>query len=168
MLEADKQLLTDFLFRRISRADLLKKYSRDLEKDDNYIYDSFFGATETKNNDELELSLLMLLFNVRVTLEPRFIDLLCRLLGEEWHHKHEDIVFILQGIKSPQTVDALYSAIFKRLAYLQYDTTYSLARNIMHALSDIGSPMAKKKLLDLSHCGITILEEKAKELLDLN
>ena len=38
----------------------------------------------------------------------KFVDILCKLTKEEWHEKHEDIVFYLQKMELPSTIDRIY------------------------------------------------------------
>ena len=33
----------------------------------------------------------------------------CKLTKEEWHEKHEDIVFYLQKMELPSTIDCIYN-----------------------------------------------------------
>jgi len=78
----------------------------------------------------------------------KFVDILCKLLKEKWHYRHEDIVNVLQGLKSPQSVQALYEVIFMKYDYLhKVDECHALARKCTWALGEIGTQEAYDKLL---------------------
>ena len=71
---------------------------------------------------------------------------LCSLLGADWHDEHEDIATALQDVRAPETVDCLYMAATRRLAYLEYNDSAALAVKCVWALHDIGTPEAVERL----------------------
>ncbi|MDR6340044.1 hypothetical protein HNQ91_003109 [Filimonas zeae] len=100
-------------------------------------------AYDEKSADGIEYALLLgFIFQL---FSAKYVGILCRLLGEDWHFKHEDIVLILQDLKSIDSVGALYNAVFLKLEYLNYDESYSLARKCIHALGTIDSDLAQIK-----------------------
>lgn len=97
-----------------------------------------------KDSDELDFALYII--SIYGLLNEDFSLVLCKLLEENWHYKHEDIAFMLQELKSPKAVDSLYVAAITEYDYLSYSDAQPLAVKCIHALGDIGTPEAKYKL----------------------
>lgn len=92
-------------------------------------------------------------------------SLLCSLITEDWHHKHEDIAMLLKDLKQPSSVNALYNAAEIQFSYLSYDDTFQFSRKCIKALSEIGDSNAIEKLrLLLESSNSTIAEYAKKEL----
>jgi len=87
--------------------------------------------------------------------------------GLSWKNgiAHEDIASLLQGIRSPGSIDELYKTALTRFDYLDYDDSYSLARKCIHALGDINTAESKEKLAMLAGSGIPIIKEAAEKQL---
>jgi hypothetical protein len=96
----------------------------------------------------------------------RFSEIFCKLLQADWHYRHEDIAFILQGLKDPSTVNCLYNAAELQFDYLDYDETYQFARKCTWALADIGTPEAKAKLQQLAHSNNELVAQYAQKRLN--
>lgn len=95
---------------------------------------------------------------------PKNIEsLLCLLIVEDWHHKHEDIAMLLKDLKHPLTVDSLYNAAEIQFPYLNYDDTFQFARKCIKALSEIETSNAINKLQLLSESSNSIIAEYAKK-----
>lgn len=94
-----------------------------------------------------------------------FVELLCLLLKERWHYQHENIVTMLQSIKSPNCIDTLYDTALAHFDNVAYMETYALARKCIHALGDINTEYAKEKLRLLAASSIPIIKEKAEKQL---
>jgi len=75
-----------------------------------------------------------------------FVEILCQLLEENWHIKHEDIALILQEAKDARAIEALYNTAQKKLDYLDYDDTCQLSRKCIWALWQIGTEEAVEKI----------------------
>lgn len=99
-------------------------------------------------------------------LSGEIVSELAELLGEPWHHRHEDIVSILQGLKDPRAVDALYKEAHSEYEYLNYDDCFGLARKCTWALADIGTSEAKAKLQQLAQENNQIVAEYAQKRLN--
>jgi hypothetical protein len=161
MTLAQKKLLKDFMFGLISHEEMQKKYPVDLTKNGDYIFSTIRQAWEDKNPEDLEYSLLLILFNKAVIYQEGFVELLGQLLKEEWHHQQEDIVSVLQKLKSPKSIEVLYETIFKKFTNLSYDDTYSLSRQCIHALGDINTDESRAKLKLLTVSDIPAIKEAA-------
>lgn len=76
--------------------------------------------------------------------------MLNELLLATWHEQHENIAFILEGKKSPDSVNALYNTALIKFDYLNYDDTYELARKCIKALSAINNLYNMRKAIILN------------------
>lgn len=94
------------------------------------------------------------------------VPALIELIRKPWHHRHEDIVSVLQGLKDSRAVDALYDEAHSEYEYLNYDDCYGLARKCTWALADIGTPEAKAKLQKLTQENNQIVAEYAQKRLN--
>lgn len=89
-------------------------------------------------------------------------DVLCRLLGEDWHTAHEDIVGAIRKVGGVGCVQALGVAARWVPKYLEYDESRSLAVKAIRALGDIGGDEAVSLLRDLSKSTSDILRREAR------
>lgn len=83
-----------------------------------------------------------------------------------WHKQHENIAMILQRLKSPKSVDYLYTTINKKYSYLDYDDNYALAVKCIWALGDIGNKEAKEYLKKLLNSENEIIIDNARKQLE--
>lgn len=165
MTVKEKEIINEFYFNRISKEEFLKRYSVDFIKDKKHIFLSVKEAYENKKADELELALTLIIFDTSVINAEEFVELLCLLLKETWHHEHENIARALQGIKSPKSIDTLYQTALTKFDYLDYDDSIPLAIICIHALGDINTEYAKEKLRLLAESDVPIIKEKAEKQL---
>jgi hypothetical protein len=165
MIQEEKQILLDFIMRKISEEEVLQKYLFDLKNDKNYIFSAIKKAAEGENAEDLEYSFYLLFFNKAIIFQEEFIELICKLLKGKWHYQHENIVTMLQSIKSPLSINVLYETAFEKFDYLNYDDTHSLGRKCVHALGDINTEESKEKLRLIANSNIPILKEKAEKQL---
>lgn len=100
------------------------------------------------------------------TLSPCYVPILIELLKEDWHYKHEDVVFALQGSRDSRAVEILYETAVKKYNYLSYNNSYALARKCTWALADIGTHGAREKLILLSKIDDEEIANYAKKRLD--
>ena len=102
----------------------------------------------------------------RVGLSSEFVPALIQLLGLEWHTRHEDIVFALQQLRDPQSVDILEVTARKAFDYLDYDEFRGLARKCTWALADIGTMAARIALERLAADRDPLIAGYAQKRLD--
>jgi hypothetical protein len=161
MTEQEKKAILNLSLKEITKEDFLRLYPN--SQNEIYILESLNKAYEERDPQDLEYTLLLcFVFNL---FNKTYVDILCKVLPEKWHYKHEDIVLILQKLKSPKSIDALYKTSLERFDYLNYDDSYALARKCIHALGDINTPDAREKLKFLSQSQIPIIKEKAEKQL---
>jgi hypothetical protein len=160
----EKQIILDYILKKISEKEALQRYPHNLESSE-YILSTIGQAKTEKNAEDLECSFYLLAFNSKIIFQNEFIDLLIKLLREEWHYQHENMVMMLQEIKSRLSIDVLYETTFAKFDYLNYDDTYSLGRKCVHALGDINTEESKEKLRLIVNSNIAILKEKAEKQL---
>ena len=95
----------------------------------------------------------------------KFVDILCKLTKEEWHGKHEDIVFYLQQLELPSTIDCIYELAISNFEKYRWDDNFALVRKCCFALGDINTPKAKEKLELLLQSEEETIREHAMEQL---
>lgn len=144
MKDNDKELVFQLVFNRISEQEFSNKFTVDIKHNPDYIFEVLNSASIYKNEEDFEDAMIVACrFNL---FSEKNVDFLCRLLAVEWHHKHEDIVRILQSIKSPNSIEYLFRTALTKFEYLQHDNSYSLARKCMWALGDINTDESIEKL----------------------
>ena len=159
MTDQEKQLIKDLALKSISQGDFFRQYPVDLNVEKNYVLRTLENAYANKNAEDVEYGLLLgFLFE---SFSGDYVDVLCKLILEKWHYKHEDIALILQELKDPKSVNFLYQAALLKLDYLNYDNSYALARKCIHALGDISTENSREKLALLASSDIPIIREKA-------
>lgn len=147
----------------LDKEKFLARYSGIAELNVDYCFDMFDEAIQTKNSEMVEEA--MLLTDFLKLFSAKFSSLLCKLLQEDWHYKHEDIAMILKEIKDSSTVDCLFNAAQLNFDYLAYDDTYQFARKCIKAISEINNDEAIEKLIILAKTDkMEIREYAIKEL----
>lgn len=116
-----------------------------------------------KDSDAIEENLTEL-FKAGLSIEAG--PTLVKILSEDWHSEHEDIVRWLQKIKYPLACETLFSAATKQFSYLDYDECFGLARKCTWALADIGTSEAKAFLLILAEDSNPYIARYAKKRID--
>lgn len=98
-----------------------------------------------------------------VAFTSKSIPILCKLLGLNCHHKHEDIAMLFKEFRDPDTVNCLYNAAELKFEYLAYDETYQFARKCIKALSAIEDENAIQKLKMLQNSKTPEIAEYARK-----
>lgn len=163
MTEQEKKLILDLSLKSISEEDFFHQFRINIDSIQSYVLEQLQKAYAGKNPDDVSYSLLLGFFFKTFSLD--YENVLSKLIEEDWHYKHEDIALILQTLKSPKSVDALYNTALREFKYLGYDDTFSLARKCIHALGDINTEYAREKLQMLAQSDIPIIKEKAEKQL---
>lgn len=142
--------------------ELFDSHEPDIEK----IKKWFTEEISNKNAENIEL---LLLFLSHYGIQKHFIDILARLLIEDWHTCHEDIAFYLEQAKDPSTVKYLYDAATIDFDYLDYQSDYrELSRKCMYALYCIGNEEAIGYIKSLSEHENKRIADLAKEFLSIH
>jgi hypothetical protein len=120
------------------------------------------SAIESRNDSDLVTALSSAFSQAPRELVPD----LCRVLTENWHEQHEDIVLLLQDLKDERAVAALFEASQMTFQHLiQWNNVHEFQRKCTWALADIGSERAKQRLSDLVGGRDETLAAYAKERL---
>lgn len=118
----------------------------------------------SKNADQVDFA--MSLASYFHYWKPDLVHILNNLLSEDWHYRHEDIVSLLQGMKSPTSVEALYQTALTKFDYLSYDDLYGLARKCTWALSEINTNESFERLRLLPQTDNAYIRQYANKRLE--
>lgn len=163
MTNAERELILDLIAHRISESDFLARFPIDPRSDPSSVTRILEQAYCTQNASDVEFGMYLgFHFN---SFSQDSVEILCKLLVEDWHKQHEDIAWILQKLKDPASVGPLYWAANASLPYLAYDDAHALATKAMWALSEINSEDARRKLTLLTQSEIPIIRDNAARLL---
>lgn len=93
-----------------------------------------------------------------------FFDLSCRLLTEDWHISHEDIIRQLQDAEDPRAIPFLKQVIElkPRMDYLDYDDYGAFYKKCLWALKAIGTEEAIAVIRDCASSNIEALRDEAR------
>jgi hypothetical protein len=120
-------------------------------------------AYRDKNEEDLSNGMyLLVVFKLR---DKSFVDILCKLLEENWHKEHEMIARELEWEKSPTSVNVLYRTAMVKHEYLAYSDVEPLARICIWALWLINTPESMEKLRLLSEYDNDVIRKYAIEKL---
>src|SRR4051794_23418077 len=108
MTHEERQILSKLYFKQISRQQFLEQYPIDLKDNETHIFLVLKDAFDRQNKDDLNLALTLAIFGANIIYTDEFVEVLCHILKGKWHQRHEDIVSMLQVIKSPKSIDTLY------------------------------------------------------------
>jgi len=122
------------------------------------------SAIEEISMDKKEI-ILEYLLNIAEQdgLNKSYTHIFCKLLEQDWHDWHEDIIMHLEIIKDPDSVDCIYNASFKTK---EYDDGKSLAKKCIWALGAINTSKSYEKIELLTHSSNPIIKEVS--LMQLN
>ena len=143
-LEKLENLMWKKYKKQISFQQLQKEFLKNDDERIEYIKTELEKAYNEKNGDSVDI-LISAIYMFELYSE-KFVDILCKLTKEEWHGKHEDIVFYLQQLELPSTIDCIYELATSNFEKYQWDDNFALVRKCCFALGDINTPKAKEKL----------------------
>ena len=149
--------------RKIKRK-FLKDFTVDVTKNPQYALQLLETAYNEKNADDVELSMDIIgMFDLFSKEYPKeYICLLLKLLEADWHHEHENIVWIFQQeLKISEAVNPLYETALKQFEYLEYDEFFALAVKCIWALGAIKTKEAIEKLELLARSDNKIIKKNA-------
>lgn len=119
------------------------------------------AAIVNRNADVVEAGLWL----ARVGDMPQetYFALACRLVVEDWHHQHENLIGELQDAEDPRAVPYLRQAIDlkQRLDYLDFDDYGSYYKKCLWALQAIGNEEAIAIIRECATSDIEVLREQA-------
>lgn len=145
MTEIERKILEDFNKGKISRDDFLNRFPIDLKKDKEYVIAEIRKAIDSKDTNELNLSIDLIWFSGDF---ERYTDILNELLINPNHTQHQIITKTIQDdIKSPKSIPYIRKALESNFDYLEYTCSVSdaIAKWFSWALASIGT----KEAIDL-------------------
>nr|WP_319396638.1 hypothetical protein [uncultured Desulfobacter sp.] len=166
MTNAEKKLIEELMSDTITKMEFRNRFPVDIQQNSDYILSNLEKAFNDKNADDIE-DILFVGFSFSL-FSNKFVNVLCDLIIEEWHYKHEDIAMILQELKDPQSIDNLYKTALSKYEYLDYDDSCALAVKCIWALGDINTDYAREKLKLLATSDNSIIKENAVRQLNRN
>jgi radical SAM superfamily enzyme len=138
-----KKVITELLAGSISPIEFISLYPvKNINEE--YCIDLLREALSNADSEKVEVGLIV--GNSANCFSNKSASLLCELLQQDWHYKHEDIAALLKEVGDQTTVDCLYKAAQFQFDYLDYDDTYQFARKCIKVLSFIGGSKALEKL----------------------
>ena len=146
MTDKEKDLIIKLASKKITVDEFEKHFLH--PHDSTAVLDFLDKASNHKNSDDLYYAFL-LGFSFKA-FNSSYVELLNKLIVEDWHNKHEDIADLLKVLKSPKSIEALYQTALKKFEYLSYDNSVPLASKCAYALFFIHTAEAKEKLHLLS------------------
>lgn len=159
LTEKQRKLITAALLKRISLEDFCKEFPLTPEDGSHEALKMLERALVEHDADAVEDGLdLAVLFGV----SDVFLDVLLPLAEQSWHKWHEDIVTILDALRSVRSVPVLARTASRKLAYRTYDEANSLGVKCIWALGAIECVDALEALGELMLSGDSILEEEAQ------
>jgi hypothetical protein len=164
MTELEKQLAVDLATHTITKEEFLQRFPASLT-DNTYLMEGLKSSRVERNADDVEC-LMLLFFCLGFDKDKTFVPVLCDLLAEDWHRNHEDIAMVMQSLRASESVEVLYHAATRDLAYLDFDEAFALAVKCCWALGDIGTPEAIEKLKLIAQSPNKVKREAALYQLD--
>ena len=161
--ETNRQLILDLALNRLPVSDFMRKFPFGEKTPAEYVKLSLEEALESRDPIQVEYGML-LGFQLKL-FNQAFAPLLKTMILEDWHREHEDMASVMQMLKDPSTVDALYRTALTRFPYLEYDQSHSLAVKCLWALKAINNRDASEKLKLLAQSEDKVVRETAERLL---
>jgi hypothetical protein len=161
MTEADKKLLIDLDYGRVTFDDFLRQFSVDLKSDNNFIRTEVEAAIQSADTDRIQMTIPLIWFSADI---PNFVDLLNELLINPNHRSHQVIAKNLQDfVPSPTTVPFVRKALEAKFDYLEYTCSDLdvIAKWFSWLLFSIGTDEAINLMKEYSN---STVEEIANEM----
>ena len=128
-----------------------------------YVMELLNDSIDTKNELELDL-LLMLLSHFHCV--NHYCVTLAHLLIQPWHHLHDRIAGMLEGVSDERVIDFLYQGSMYRCDNLEYESDYcEFNRKCLFALAKIGTQDAIKSIKNVSDIDNLIIANHALEII---
>jgi hypothetical protein len=148
--------------RRVSREEFVSRFPSALENG-KLALRWLDEAYKARSADELDCALAI---GFTFGFAPDHKDVLRRLVDDDWHYSHEDIVSVLQTWPTIDTVEALFHATQWIPKALEYDDSRALAVKAILALGKIPGTEAETKLEELARSDNAILRKTAQDQLE--
>ena len=163
MNDNEKKLVMGLVLKSITKEEFLKEYPVDIQQDKQYVTKVLKDALIRKDPDDVEHALLL---GFSFEFEEGVVPVLCELIVQDWHFKHEDMARLLQDFKRPDSIESLYKTALMELDYLDYDDSYALAVKCIWALGGIDTDSSRDKLRQLALSENQVVKEAAEHQLN--
>lgn len=164
MKNIDEDYFNKLIRNQISKQEFLNCIEIREEDLEDQILEYLNFSYNKKSSFDIEFG-IYLLFKFKVYGNIH-VDILIKLMQEEWHNQHENIASLFQKLKNVKTVECLYITVFKKFDYLLFDENYALAVKCIWALGDIRNDNAISKLQLLMESDNDVVKINAKKQLD--
>lgn len=166
MTDKERELIERlYIYDSISKEDFLISFTVNIVKSPEYLQTLFDCAITEKSGEDIDM--LFSLGSIFGLFNKEHLPLFYTLLKEQWHYEHENIVFFLQFLKDPDSIESLYNTALTYYDYLEYNDCYALIRKCCFALGDINTPESKEKLRLLSLSDNEIIRDAALEQFEI-
>jgi hypothetical protein len=120
-------------------------------------------AAASRDATDLEMALIACsVFGITV----EHLSTLASLIPADWHQSHENIVALLDKLRTSAAIDALSTAALLVPDYLEWDENRALARNAIWAIGKIPGPEADAALKQLLEADDEIVREAARKQIE--
>ncbi len=162
MTDDEKKLVMNLALKSITKEEFLRSYPVDVQQDNNYVFQLLEDSLHRKDSDDVEHALLL---GFSFGFSEKVVPILCELIVQGWHCKHEDIASLLQKFKATQSIEYLYKTALAEYDYLDYDDSYALAVKCIWALGGIDTDSSRERLKQLTLSKNQIVKEAAEHQL---
>jgi hypothetical protein len=150
-------MIDQYLSEKLSISDFLSKIPKKSFKYTDRIINLLEVAYQRKIVSNVELLIIAASAD---GVSSKYSGILCKLLKEDWHEKHEDIVMLLEDIKDPNTIDCIISVIYHKMPW-DSDSYSSLGLKCIWALGAIGNKKAIEHLQELAKSDVGYIKDNA-------
>lgn len=120
-------------------------------------------AATSRDSTDLEMALIACsVFGITI----EHLGTLASLMSADWHQSHENIVSLLDELRTPAAIDALNTAALLVPDYLEWDENRTLARNAIWAIGKIPGPEADAALSRLLDADDEIVREASRKQIE--
>lgn len=121
------------------------------------------SAIENRSAEELDLATVVAhLFGPT----PQLLQPHTSVLLEDWHHTHENIVALLDDLRSPGAIPAFVHAAVHVPDYLEFDDARALAVKAIWALGNLAVPEADEALRSLRDSESEVVRANVRKQLE--
>jgi hypothetical protein len=145
MNNIEKKMILKLARREISKEDFLKEYPVDLIQYPLYFRDVLKTALLKKNPDDIEYTLIAAFY---IGSLYQYTSISRKLLLEDWHNQHENLVDILSSIVDEKNAKYFYQVLNSKYEYITNveDFLVPVWVKCIWALGKIGTKEAKDYL----------------------
>lgn len=145
----------------LSKSEFLERYKED---DGTALAERLItNAVREKDSETLELSLIVgFVFGV----SDELVDPLSEAVAEDWHYSHENIVSMLDRLRTPAAIPAFIYAARHVPDYLDFDDARALAVKAIWGLGNLPAPEAEEALHSLLDSSNEVVDRNVRGQLE--